>query len=299
MDIDEFKKNLTGKPRYVLKHADVWVHPEKGYHVIDYLDPIGEMEPIIDHAKLNSSRIERYRSHAVLNGMNFDMHANLICRFGDHLAGKRILDIGCGPGDFLVLLRDREGMSVEGIEPNDQPASFAERHQGLNVYKDPVEGAFWQDRSETYDFVTMWDVLEHVNFPTATFRAAACLLKPGGVLAVGTPCRDSFYHRFGVLSYRLSKGRLPTFLNIMYSRQAFGHKQILSLDDMRCMFHKNDVEILLEDRVHELSCPFGHYIDLLLKSKVARKAANLICLGLWDSLPITNKMVFVGRKTNA
>ena len=37
MNIDEFKGNLIGEPTYVLRHANVWVHPAEKYHVIDYL----------------------------------------------------------------------------------------------------------------------------------------------------------------------------------------------------------------------------------------------------------------------
>ena len=165
-------------------------------------------------------------------------------------------------------------MTVEGVEPNDQPASFAERFHSLKVYKHPGEDPFWADKQETYDFVTMWDVIEHVNFPNATFEAAAALLKPGGILAVGTPCRDSFYHRFGVLSYRASRGRLPTFLDIIYSKQAFGHKQILSRRELRSMFSKSSIDVLHEDRIHELSCPYSQYIGSLVKSPLTRRAAN-------------------------
>ena len=145
----------------------------------------------------------------------------------------------------------------------------------------------------------MWDVIEHVNYPDTTVKAAAALLKPGGVLVVGTPCRDSFYHRVGELSYRVSNARFPTFLNVLYSDQPFGHKQILSLAELRHMFLENGLEILHEDRVHELSCPYWHYIAMLVSSRVLRKAANFVCSILWESLPITNKMIFVGRKDHA
>ena len=98
MNIDEFKRNLTGEPKYALKNANVWVHPEGKFHVIDYLDPSDAIDSAIDHAKLTSSRIEEYKQHAVLNRENFDMHVDLISRHGG-VEGKSVLDIGCGPGD--------------------------------------------------------------------------------------------------------------------------------------------------------------------------------------------------------
>ena len=154
----------------------------------------------------------------------------------------------------------------------------------------------WEGRAGSYDFVTLWDVLEHVNYPDATFAAAAALLKPGGLLVVGTPCRDSFYHRFGVLTYRMSNGRFPTFLDIMYSKQAFGHKQILSMGELRSMYGRCRLEVLHAERRHELSCPYAKYVDSLVRSPTARRIAKAACALAWDHLPITNKMVFVGTR---
>jgi len=68
--------------------------------------------------------------------------------------------------------------------------------------------------------VTLWDVIEHVNYPFEALQSAANVLKQGGFLLIDTPCRDSFYHQFGAFTYEITGGKLPTFLNAMYSSRA-------------------------------------------------------------------------------
>ena len=100
------------------------------------------------------------------------------------------------------------------------------RSTGLRVHKRMLEDPrFVSEHRSAYDAVTLFDVLEHVNFPARTLAAVRALLKPGGHLFVETPSREGALHRIGDASYRLSRGRYPTLLNLMYSNHAFGHNR--------------------------------------------------------------------------
>ncbi len=115
-----------------------------------------------------------------------------------HLAlptgGGRLLDIGCGNGDFLHLIR-QAGWNVSGIDPDPQ-AVAACQSVGLDVRQGFVEDGLFEPN--TFDAVTMSHVIEHLHQPTQTLAKVRQLLKPGGTLWIATPNVESAsFERFG------------------------------------------------------------------------------------------------------
>ena len=96
---------------------------------------------------------------------------------------KRMLDIGCGAGGYLVAGQNL-GLEVEGVEPSDSHSTIA-RSLGLNV----KQGYFVADEfpSDTYDLVVLSHVIEHIYEPFGFLRGIMKVLKPGGILVVSTP----------------------------------------------------------------------------------------------------------------
>jgi len=285
----------AARPRYALSGrscpaARLFVCGACGLHYIDYLDPAETLAPDFEHETPKSGEYVQQYSYR----HRHQAHVALLASHAP-LAGKRVLDVGCGRGMFLSLLKEA-GAFVCGLELYDQAVSHA-RSAGLEVHKVPVEHAFWQaNHAQGFDIITLWDVIEHVNFPAETLEACARLLAPGGLLVVGTPCRDSFYHRAGAVSYRLSRGRFPTFLNIMYSNHLYGHKQILSTADMRSLYRRAGLAMLELSKTHELSIPYRHYLRKLFRSELLAYAAYPPVWILLRLLRIKNKMIAVGRK---
>ncbi len=91
---------------------------------------------------------------------------------------KKLLDIGCGDGSFLVAARDA-GWQVMGTELNPQSA----RSAGLDV-KEAINQV---PTSNQFDCITLWHTLEHMADIKGTLAQLAKLLKPDGKLIISVP----------------------------------------------------------------------------------------------------------------
>ena len=100
----------------------------------------------------------------------------------------RLLDIGCGVGDFLVYVQ-KQGWEVQGVEPSDNAKKIAESRLGF-LPKSPSDYALFPDHS--FDVITMWHVLEHIDDLHFQTSEIIRLLKPGGRLVIALPNYQSF-----------------------------------------------------------------------------------------------------------
>ena len=100
---------------------------------------------------------------------------------------ERYLDVGCGDGRYLEVLA-RRGVArpnLFGLELDEKVvAGLQER--GLQAYCERVETCE-RFESETFDLITMFHVIEHVESPRVVVERLAEWLAPGGVLALETP----------------------------------------------------------------------------------------------------------------
>lgn len=97
----------------------------------------------------------------------------------------RLLDIGCSTGIFLLMMRQTGQWQVQGVEINERAARLAKEQRNLDVSPVRLEDAAFADQS--FDAVTMWDVLEHVHDPQHTLAEIYRILKPGGLIVVRVP----------------------------------------------------------------------------------------------------------------
>jgi len=100
-------------------------------------------------------------------------------------AKGRILDIGAGTGDFLVEAR-KCGWKVSGIEPNEQ-ARLKANVKGILLYENA--GKF---KSNKFDVITLWHVLEHVHDLRTQIIEFEHLLKKNGLLIIAVPNYKSY-----------------------------------------------------------------------------------------------------------
>jgi SAM-dependent methyltransferase len=92
----------------------------------------------------------------------------------------RLLDIGCGSGEFLALARER-GYRVEGVEVSPRGAALA-RRRGLTVHAGTESLP-----DATYDVVTLWNVVDFFPRPLEQMREIHRVLAPGGIALVRAP----------------------------------------------------------------------------------------------------------------
>ena len=107
-------------------------------------------------------------------------------------APGRLLDFGCGRGDFLQEMREF-GWTVEGVEVSPQAAQDLEQRTGIRVHVGSLPHP--DLKPESFDAVSMWNALEHVHDPRGIVRAARNLLRGGGMLVIGVPNIDSWSFR--------------------------------------------------------------------------------------------------------
>lgn len=109
-------------------------------------------------------------------------------------AGGRLLDLGCGNGEFMLHARN-VGWQVVGADL-DPKAVRAARSNGLNVYEGGID-VFGSD-SQQFDAITLSHVIEHVYDPVETLRSCRRLLRTGGWIWIDTPNIEAIGHdRFG------------------------------------------------------------------------------------------------------
>ncbi len=105
-------------------------------------------------------------------------------------AKPKILDIGCGTGDFLVAC-DKKGMEVFGVEPNVNAKNITKQKiikQGFTI----PNSIFDLDTNTKYDVITMWHVLEHVPNLEKYILKLKSLLQPNGILIIAVPNYKSY-----------------------------------------------------------------------------------------------------------
>ncbi|MGH8157915.1 MAG: class I SAM-dependent methyltransferase [Rhodanobacter sp.] len=101
--------------------------------------------------------------------------------------GQKLLDIGCGNGDFLFNARDA-GWDVAGVDP-DPAAVAAAKQRGLDARVGSV--GLFADEPGVFDAISLSHVLEHLHEPVPFIQAVHRLLKPDGALFIDTPNIES------------------------------------------------------------------------------------------------------------
>ncbi|MCL4798134.1 MAG: bifunctional 2-polyprenyl-6-hydroxyphenol methylase/3-demethylubiquinol 3-O-methyltransferase UbiG [Burkholderiales bacterium] len=128
------------------------------------------------------------------------------------LAGRRVLDVGCG-GGILAEAMARRGAQVKGIDLSDRALKVAELHlieSRLAVEYEQIAAEELATREPAgYDVVTCMEMLEHVPDPSSTVRACAALLKPGGHAFFATINRNPKSYLFAIVGAEYVLKLLP------------------------------------------------------------------------------------------
>ncbi len=128
------------------------------------------------------------------------------------LAGKKVLDVGCGGGILSEGMAQR-GAEVTGIDLGEEPLNVAKLHaleSGVNVTyrKVPVE-QLAEEMPGEFDIVTCMEMLEHVPDPASIIRACYKLVKPGGMVFFSTINRNPKAYAMAIIGAEYLLRMLP------------------------------------------------------------------------------------------
>ena len=144
---------------------------------------------------------------------------------------RRILDVGCGNGRFLKILRDfgDDAWELVGID-FDKNAVDQCVEAGFEAHVARMEDFGGDQDAETYDGIIMLQLIEHVEDPSEVAASAFRLLKPGGCFIVETP-------NLAGLDHALFRGRW--WGHYHFPR----HWHLFSSDSIRRMFEDKGFEV--------------------------------------------------------
>lgn len=129
------------------------------------------------------------------------------------LAGRRVLDVGCG-GGILSDAMARKGAQVVGIDLAGKALRVAQLHaleaQTPNVqYREISAEALAESEPASFDAVTCMEMLEHVPDPASVVRACSRLVKPGGWVFISTINRNPKSFLFAIVGAEYMLNLLP------------------------------------------------------------------------------------------
>ena len=128
------------------------------------------------------------------------------------LAGKKVLDVGCG-GGILAESLSKAGGIVTGIDLSNKALKVAELHQlesNTSVqYRSISAEDLAKQEPENYDVVTCMEMLEHVPDPSSVVQACATLCKPGGSIFFSTLNRNPKSYLFAIIGAEYVLRLLP------------------------------------------------------------------------------------------
>lgn len=149
-----------------------------------------ESEDYISHTDSKRNLFEKIY-HSV---RSFSLKKKLNLINGYSSKEKTLLDIGCGTGDFLETAF-KKNWKVFGIEPNQQARTIANNKVNNSVFE---TNQLLKFKSQSFDIITLWHVLEHLPNLEEQISIFKTLLKPNGTLIIAVPnfdCYDAKYYR--------------------------------------------------------------------------------------------------------
>ena len=203
-------------------------------------------------------------------------------RYLPHHRDRTLLDVGCAHG-FMLEAASQLGYVSSGLEIS--PAGDIARERGFHVV-----GSNLEDRPfppESFDVVTMIDVIEHLTDPVEALRCVYAMLKPEGIVFLVTP-------DIGSLSARIMRSAWPHYLP--------EHLIYYSPTSMHTLLDRTGLDVM------EIGPGYKHLTISYIVGHLSSSLGGFIPKGLWsiaNALPslFTGKplryrteMIAIGRK---
>ncbi|MBP8270433.1 MAG: methionine biosynthesis protein MetW [Sphaerotilus sp.] len=156
--------------------------------------------------------------------------------------GSRVLDLGCGDGALLALLRDRRGCRGYGVELDDTKV-LAGVQRGVNVLQRNLEEGLSLFEDNSFDVVLQLDTLQNLRNTEAMLQETA---RVGRIGIVSFPNFAHWPNRLQVL-----RGRMPVTKVLPYQWYDTPNIRVGTFADFRILAEKNGLRILDAFGLHE------------------------------------------------
>jgi methionine biosynthesis protein MetW len=150
-------------------------------------------------------------------------------------AGSRVLDLGCGGGELLALLRDRKGCTGYGVEIDDTKL-LACVQRGVNVIQLNLEEGLAMFEDASFDVVLQLDSLQHIRNTETMLRETA---RVGRIGIVSFPNFAHWPNRLQV-----AMGRMPVTRVLPYEWYDTPNIRVGTYADFEVLARKNGLQVL-------------------------------------------------------
>jgi len=177
----------------------------------------------------------------------------------------RLLEIGCGVGSFLRLMRGA-GWDVEGLEPD---IVYAEK--GQQIYNIKIEPEFYENkhqRENYFDMIASFHTIEHVISPRSFIQKASKELRNGGLIFLETPCIERPFQ------YDLEKFFWSAHLFTFSKNTLSGLLKQMGFKIIKYGYSGNSLWILAENDVNlfnDVCYPFDNYKKIIRHTLIGYK----------------------------
>ncbi len=204
----------------------------------------------------------------------------------------RLLEIGCGAGDFLAKARKRS-FEVYGTEISSVAVQMAKDQFALDVRLGELTVEDWGESH--FDALALIGVVEHVADPRQLLIQAWRLLRPGGILLIYTP-RYCSYDWVAIATAKTLGG---VFCRGMDRRVNQAHLQIFPQRTMNALLHSIGFHTLRSDAVCEYNLPVVEYLKSLGVTRpwILVFASSLVGSMIKRKLFFRNNMCVLARKS--
>lgn len=183
----KFKKHSSSGKKYVLKECC-------SCGLVFDASPPEKISNIYSKNYFMSQKIKggyfNYFYESVINKLTFKYRLDKLSKLKQPSKSK-LLDIGCALGDFLEVAKILQWKKALGVDVSQFAIDIC-KEKGLDVYKlNTPANLLKKLGADSFDVITMQDVLEHLTQPSVYLSYIHTLLKSGGILFLTTPDIDS------------------------------------------------------------------------------------------------------------
>lgn len=185
-------------PEILKRLEDISVFECEECHAL-YCDPMPVYDQKASSQIYDEEYCDKHRDNAdeASKQQRIRANANLLEKFAGNLklsGDVKHLDVGAGAGEILL-----SGMSLgwasEGLDLSHKVCEYGKRVNNIDVHCCDIFDDRFQANS--YDLITLYDIIEHVDDPVGLLKRTQELLAPGGGVYISTPNEKGLVIRTG------------------------------------------------------------------------------------------------------